>query len=234
MLLEYVPGQIWLKEYPIRLMGTRFNSRMTVIRLSDGRLLLHSPCPMDAETTADIEALGEVAFIVAPGNYHHMHVESAQNAFPRAETFLCPGLERKRPELRFDWILGDRPDPRLQGTFDQRLVRGSTIIWEVAFLHVPSRVLILVDLLENFTDTTPGVNWALKLWFKAIFHMWGRPRPAPEYQVAWGNRKVVGACLAEILEWDFSRVVMAHGDLIESDAKAILRAAWKSPLAQVS
>jgi hypothetical protein len=231
MLTEYVPNQIWLKEYPIRFKGTRFNSRMTVIRLPDSRLILHSPCPMDTETKASLEALGPVAFIVAPGNFHHLHIESAQAAFPQAETFICPGLERKRPELKFDWILGDRVDPRWQGTIAQRLVRGTRIIWEVAFLHIPSRTLILVDLIENFTDQTPGVNWLLRFWFKAIFRMWNRPKAAPEYQLGWGGRKVAGKSLEGILEWDFSRVVLAHGDLIEHDAKAILREAWKTPLA---
>lgn len=231
MLTEYVPGQIWLMEHPIRFMGIRFNSRMTVIRLPDGRLIVHSPCPMDTETKASLDALGQVAFIVAPGNFHHLYIESAQAAFPQAETFVCPGLERKRPELKFDWILGDRPDARWQGTIEQKLVRGTRIIWEVAFLHVPSRVLILVDLLENVTDRTPGVSWHLKLWFKGIFRMWNRPKAAPEYQVGWGNKKAAGKSLEEILAWDFSRVVLAHGDLIESDAKAILREAWKTPLA---
>jgi hypothetical protein len=231
MLTEYVPGQIWLKEYPIRYMGTRFNSRMTVIRLPDNRLIVHSPCAIDTETKANLNALGQVAFIVAPGNFHYLHIESAQAAFPQAETFICPGLERKRPDLKFDWILGDRPDPRWQGTIEQRLVRGTRIIREVAFLHVPSRVLILVDVLENFTDQTPEVNWQLKFWFKPIFRMWNRPKAAPEYQVGWGDRKAAGRSLEEILAWDFSRVVLAHGDLIESDAKAILREAWKTPLA---
>lgn len=231
MFTEYVPGQIWLKEYPIHYMGTRFNSRMTVIRLPDGRLIVHSPCAMDADTRAALDALGEVAFIVAPGNFHYLHVESAQAAYPRAETFICPGLERKRPELEFDWILGDRADPRWQGAIEQTLVRGTRIIWEVAFLHVPSRVLILVDALENFTDRTPGVNWLLKVWFKGIFRMWNRPKPAPEYRVGWGDRKAAGKSLKAILERDFSRVVVAHGDLIESDAKAILREAWRVPLA---
>jgi hypothetical protein len=230
MLTEYVPGQIWLKQYPIRFMGIEFNSRMTVIRLPDSRLILHSPCPMDTETKAGLEALGEVAFVVAPGNFHHLHIESAQAAFPQAETFICPGLERKRPELKFDWILGDRPDPRWQGAIEQRLVGGTRIIWEVAFVHVPSRVLILVDLIENVTDQTPGVNWLLRFWFKAIFRMWGRPKAAPEYQVGWGDRRVAAKSLAGILEWDFSRVILAHGDLIESDAKASLREAWKTPL----
>jgi len=43
----------------------------------------------------------------------------------------------------------------------------------------------------------------------------------------------VGAALSRILEWDFERVVIAHGDIIEHEAKAILRAAWARPLSAV-
>ena len=70
-MLEYIPDQIWIKEYPIRYAGTRFNSRMTVIRLQSGGLMLHSPSEIDASTKAEIEALGKVEFIVAPGSYHY-------------------------------------------------------------------------------------------------------------------------------------------------------------------
>ena len=36
--------------------------------------------------------------------------------------------------------------------------------------------------------------------------------------------------LERILAWDFDRVVIAHGDLIERDAKSVLRRAWRATL----
>lgn len=112
-----------------------------------------------------------------------MHVASAQQAFPEAETFICPGIETKTPDIDFDWLLGDRPDERWQADFEQILVRGNKFIWEVAFFHKTTKTLILVDLIENFTDETKDVNWSLELWFKAVFRMWDNPKPAPEYQM---------------------------------------------------
>jgi len=229
-MLEYIPNQIWLKEYPIRYAGTRFNSRMAVIRLKSGGLMLHSPCEIDASTKAEIEALGKVEFIVAPGSYHYIHVPSAQAAFPEAETFICPGVERKMPELNFDWILGDRPDPRWEEDFEQVLVRGNRFIWEVAFNHISSRTLILVDVLENITDKTEGVNWLLKFWWKAVFRMWNNPKPAPEYQMGWKDKKAAANSLRRILDWDFERIILAHGDLVEENPKEVLVAAWKGVL----
>jgi hypothetical protein len=228
---EYYPGTIWVKEYPVHFFGMDIRSRVTVIRLSDGTLLLHSPCQMDAETSAYIGKLGRVACIVAPGSYHFSHVDSAQKAFPDAQTWICPGVERKKPDIVFDWILGDRPDPYWERDLDQVLVRGNRMITEVAFFHRTSHTLLLVDLIENVTDTTPGVPWQLRLWWKVVFRMWNHPKPAPEYQIGWTDKTAAAASLERILAWDFDRIIIAHGDLIEENAKVIARAAWRRPLA---
>jgi hypothetical protein len=106
-LRTYVKDQIWLCEYPVRLAGTKFDARMTVVRLSSGELMLHSPCNITAAIAEEILALGPVGHIVAPGNFHHMYVAAAQAAFPEARTWLCPGIECRRPGLKYDGLLGD-------------------------------------------------------------------------------------------------------------------------------
>lgn len=229
-LSEYLPDQVWLQEYPIHYAGCDFNARMAVIRVTDTELLLHSPCEIDPKTKEAISALGKVAYIVAPGSYHYFHVASAQAAFPDAETYICPGVERKLPDLDFDWFLGDRPPKAWAGILDQVLVRGNKHIWEVAFYHRPSRTLLLVDLIENFTDQTPNVNWLLRLWWKAVFRMWNNPRPAPEYQMGWKDKTAARRSLRKILEWDFDKIIMSHGDLIEVNAKERALEAWAKPL----
>ena len=230
-LHEYLTNTIWIKAYPIHYAGTDFNSRMTIIRLSNGNLFIHSPCEIDEQTKIEIEKLAMVEFIVAPGSYHYLHVCSAQRAFPEAETFICPGVERKHPEIEFDWLLGDRPDNRWDDDFDQVLVRGNRYIWEVAFYHKSSRTLILVDLIENITEETEGVGWSLELWWKIVFRMWGNPKPAPEYQLGWKDKNAARKSLMKILEWDFERIILSHGDLIEENAKEVALHAWQRPLA---
>jgi len=229
-LFEYQKGFIWLKEYPIKYAGTRFNARMTLIRLKNGNLLIHSPCEIDEETRCEINKLGKVECILAPGYYHYFYVGSAQQAFPEAETFLCPGIETKVPDIKFDWILGDRPDPRWADDLDQVLLRGNKYIWETAFFHKQTKTLILVDLIENITHKTKGVNWSLKFWWKVIFHMWENPKPAPEYQFGWKNKHAARNSLQKILQWDFDKIIISHGDLIEENAKETALKAWRKPL----
>lgn len=100
----------------------------------------------------------------------------------------------------------------------------------VPFFSLPSKTLILVDVLENITEKTGGVNWLLKFWWKAVFRMWNNPKPAPEYQMGWKDKKAAGKSLRRILDWDFERIILAHGDLVEENPKETLVAAWKGVL----
>ena len=230
-IYEYVEGVIYIVEYPIRFGGMDLFSRMTIVRLKDGKLWLHSPCKVDAALKSEIDKLGEVAYIVAPGNFHHLYVSDLQRDYPKAETFLCPGLEKKRADLGFDWILGNRPDPRWESDFEQVVIQGTRIINEVAFLHKPTRTLILVDLLENIGDDyTHDAGLLLRFWWKAVFHMWNNPKPAPEYQLGWGDKEIVRKGLKKILSWEFERIIIAHGNLIDTDAKAVATKAWENVL----
>ncbi len=151
-LVTFFNDQIWIYEYPVRYAGIDLFGRMTVIKLANGELLIHDPCKIDATVKQEINSIGDVKYIVAPGSYHHLFVTNFQKEYPNAETYLCPGLERKRSDIKFDWILGNKADPRWSNTLEQVLVQGTKYIWEVAFFHKPSKTLILVDLLENIGD----------------------------------------------------------------------------------
>jgi hypothetical protein len=229
-LIPFIPGQIWLHSYPANLGGFRFDARMTVIRLASGTLVLHSPCDMTSALVQQISAIGPVGHLIAPGNYHTAHLLSAQKAFPEAKTWICPGVERKHLAIRYDGILRDTPPADWAGELDQIVVRGTRIMREVAMFHRASNTLLLVDLIENFTDATPHINAASRFLFKYVLGMWNVPRPAPEYQIGWKDRKAAKESLQRILSWGFTKIIIGHGDLIEVNADAVAREAWKSVL----
>ena len=114
-LAEYVNDQIWILEYPVRYFGIDLYGRMTIIKLSNGELIAHDPCKIDATTKQQIDAIGDVKYIIAPGNFHHLFVTDFQQHYPEAETFLCPGLERKRPDIN------------LTGYWETELTPGGTV-----------------------------------------------------------------------------------------------------------
>ncbi len=225
----FVPDALLLRDYFVSLGGARVNARMTVIKLQSGQLLLHSPCAFDEALAVEIAALGPVAAIIAPGNFHWLHVKSCQEAFPDAVTYVCPGTEKRAKGIVFDEVLGDEAPALWAGELSQVELQGTRVMREVAFLHHESKTLILVDLVENVTAATPGTNWFLRLVFRAI-GMWNTPLPAPEYRFAWGDKALVRRGLERILAWDFDRVILSHGDLITRDAKRVVTEAWRSVL----
>jgi len=230
-LNEYVKDAIWIHEYPVRYSGIDLFGRMTVIRLRNGELVIHDPCRIDGETKREIDEKGDVRYIVAPGSYHHLYVTDFQRLYPEAETFLCPGLERKRRDIPFDWILGNRPDPRWMDELDVVVIQGTRYMWEVPLFHMPSRTLVLVDLLENIGDDYEHpTSRLLRFWWKGIFKMWNNPKAAPEYQLGWGDREAVRKGLVKVLGWNAERLILSHGNLVDRDVNDTLRKAWQSVL----
>ena len=222
---------IYIKEYPIRYAGCRFYSRMTIIKLSDGQLWIHSPCEITEEIKSEIQSLGPVGVIIAPGNYHHLHVASCQAAFPTAKTYICPGVETKQPTLNYDAILHEnKPEDSYATDFDQVLIQGNRVIWEVAFFHKPTKTLILVDSIEWIGDNTEGTNWVLRFWWKYLLRMWNVPKPAPEYQMGWKNKLEAKHSMEQIMQWDFQSVIISHGQNITEDAKSVVQSAWRDIL----
>jgi hypothetical protein len=230
-LKEYVKDQIWILEYPVRCCGIDLFARTTIMQLDGGALIVHDPCKIDDVIKSEIDSLGVVKYIIAPGSYHHLFVTDFQEKYPSAETYLCPGLEQKRPDIKFDWILGNKPDPRWGGALEQVLIQGTRYIWEVAFFHRPSKTLILVDLIENIGDDyRHKADLLLQFWWRYIFRMWNNPKAAPEYQIGWGNKNLVKRGLNKILGWDAERAIIAHGENIEHNINSVLSLAWKNVL----
>lgn len=223
-LLEYVPDLVWIKEHPLSLMGAAIRTRMTILRLDAG-LCVHSPVMIDEPTREEIEKLGQVIALVAPSNCHHLYFTSAQRAFPRARTFGTAELQRKRKDLRFDELLGETPPSCWIGQMEQVFV-GNRIMREVDFLHRRSRTLVAVDLVENFGPQTAGTNGVLRAMMTAL-GMWGRPRPAPELRWFTRDRTTARRAIERILDWDFDRAVIAHGDLLDRLPHRAIREAWQ-------
>ena len=96
--------RIWIAEAPLRFYGVPFGARMTVVRLADGGLLVHSPLDPEPLLRAEIDALGPVRYVVSPNKLHNLYLAGFLQAYPSAQLFAPPGLASKRPDLRFDSV----------------------------------------------------------------------------------------------------------------------------------
>ena len=48
--------------------------------------------------------------------------------------------------------------------------------------------------------------------------------------MGWNDKNAARASLKKILQWDFDKIILSHGDIIEENAKEIALKAWRKPL----
>src|SRR4029453_14671012 len=61
-----------------------FTTRMTVVRLSNGDLFLHSPTKFDRKLADELQRLGSVRHLISPNQFHYAHIGEWLKAFPDA------------------------------------------------------------------------------------------------------------------------------------------------------
>jgi hypothetical protein len=218
-VLRELARDIWVVERPQRFYGIEVGTRMTVMRLADGNLLLHSPVALDAALRRELDAIGRVRYAVAPNRVHHLYAGDVAAAYPQSRLWVAPGLARKRPDLVFVDVLGDDAPPEWRGVVDQVFFRGRPYENEVVFLHRASRTLILCDLAFNFGPRSAAPTRVLM----RLIRSYGRFGPSTLDPWLIRDRRAARESLERILAWDFDRVVVAHGDVLEGGGRDALR-----------
>jgi hypothetical protein len=108
---------------------------MTLIRLPDGGLWVHSPTLLTDALAGQVLEAGPVQFLIAPNTLHYWWIPDWKTRFPDAMVYAAPGLERSAKRLLpIDLVLGDAPPPAWAGIINQVAVRGD-MLTEVAFFH---------------------------------------------------------------------------------------------------
>jgi len=225
--LRALDVDLWIAERPQRFYGLEVGTKMSAIRLADGSLLLHSPVALDARLRAELDAIGPVRFAVAPNRVHHLYAGRVAETYPDARLWVGPGVERKRPDLVYVDVLGDEAPAEWRGQVDQVFFRGRPYENEVVFFHRRSRTLIICDLAFNI-----GPEAALPTrWLMRLIGSYGRFGPSTLDPWLIRDRAAARASLERILAWDFDRVVVAHGDVLEHGGHHALRRGYRWLLA---
>jgi hypothetical protein len=230
--LKAVADGVWIVDGPeIRMswLGLKvpFATRMTVVRLPDGALWLHSPIAPDTRLIEAIAALGPVAHLVGPNTLHYWWLPDWAERFPDAAVWLAPHLpEKAKRPLPAHRVLGDTPPAEWHGAFEQVVVSGD-VLTEVDFFHRASRTAILTDLIENFEPAR------VKSWFWRWVIRWsGAADPDGKAPIDMRatfrrHRAAVRAAAETMIGWSPDRVILAHGRWYERDGAAELRRAFR-------
>ena len=220
--LEPLDDDLWIASRPLRLRVGDIGTRMTVIRLGGGDLLLHSPESLDPALREALGRIGRVRWVVGPSKVHHLFLGDYVRAYPASELWGAPGLAEKRKDLRFQRILGSTPVAEWGDQVWHHLLAGAPAVNEVVFLHRPSRTLLLTDLAFN---VKPGPRNRARI-FHWLVGATGRFGPHRILRAAIRDREAARGSLATILAWDFDRVIVTHGDVLEQGGRVALRAGF--------
>jgi len=213
--MQQLHSDLWISDSPLRFLGLEIGARMTIVRLPDDSLLLHSPISTAPDLVREVAALGPVAYIVAPNRLHHLFAGEWQQACPDASLYVAPGLETKRADLTIAGVLRDEPEPGWKDSLDQVLLAGFPFANEVVFFHRPSTTLIATDLAFNHGSSSPPLT---RLAFR-LAGTYGRLSPTLLERIMVRDRAAFRESLERILEWPFERVVIAHGEVSETGGR---------------
>lgn len=202
-------------ERPLRFLGIEVGTRMTVLQLADG-LLVHSPIDVPPET---LRTIGEPRWVLAPNKLHHLFVGPWIDA--GLEGWAAPGLPEKRRDVPFTGVVESGTHPFGP---DVEVVTLScfSLSNEVVLFHKPSRTLLVTDLVFNFSRTAP---WLTRFIMGCALCYPGCK--ASLIERIGMNRQIAREEIATILGFGFERIVMSHGEIVETDAREVWAGAYR-------
>jgi len=194
---------------------------MTIARRDDGTLLLHGLMALDESAQREVEALGEIAHLVAPSGYHRLDAGRYRARYPNAKLYAPRGgrarvekiakVDGAYEEFAADATtslvtvdgLGDR-----EGALVVRSKHGVTYVMNDALFNMPPGTGLSGFVLAHVTQSTGG------------------PRVSRTARIGLiADRARYRAALEAIAGVEgLARVIVAHHVPIEGDVPGALRA----------
>jgi hypothetical protein len=199
--------------------GAPFPRTMIVVRLADGRLVIHNAIALGDGEMKELEAWGTPAFLIVPSGAHRLDAKIFKNRYPSMRVIGPPGAKKKIDEIvSVDTTEADFGDPGVRyevvaGTADSECV-----------LIVPSKAgttLVFNDVLMNM-QKLPGFGG----FMMGLFGFTG-PKPkvsGPSRMFVVKDKKALRAELERRAATPgLARIEVGHGNAITSEPAAALR-----------
>ena len=215
--MRVVGENIWIQRYPLTLLGLQIGRNVSVIRLASGKLIIHSTGPFTPADVAKIRTLGQPAWLLDVTRFHDSRAGEGRAAFPDVE-YLVPETFPNQTQLRAT-TLGEAP-PEWAGEVELRKIDGMPRVQEFAVFHRASRTLIVGDLLFNFPE---DANWWTKLAARWLLRLDRLVGMSLVFRSMIQDKSAFRRSLDDIFAWDFDRVIVGHGEVVETAGKELLR-----------
>lgn len=213
--LESLGESAWTVVGEFNMPLTRFERRMTVVRISEGRLVIFSAVALEEAAMRQLEQLGSPTFLVVPNHLHRNDAPVWKQRYPALVVVAPEGVRQKIEEvLAVDTCHPDFADSRLRfvevpgtGGRDSALefedTDGLTLILNDLVGHMPMEAGWVLRLF-GFASAKPRIPRVVKLGVI-------KDKAAVRKQLeAWASRNV-------------ARIVVSHGAVVSADCDQVLR-----------
>jgi hypothetical protein len=216
-----IADDVVVMSFPWRVFGIDFSRNVTLLRLGDGRVVIHSTAPFTEEDVAAIRAFGEPAWLVDATLMHDTFAKEGRAAL-MGLPYLAPSGFKEVSGVATQPL---DPSPSDWGGEIEVLKLEGTKKNEHALFHRRSRTLVVADLFFSFAPETRG--WA-RFFARRIMglppSLFGVSR---FFRLLIADKEAFARSVRKMLEWDFERVVVAHREPLETGAKSAVERAMK-------
>jgi hypothetical protein len=188
---------------------------MAVVKLSGGRLVIWNAIALDEPEMKELEAWGTPTFLVVPNAGHRMDSRIWKQRYPGLTVVAPPGSRKKIEQIvAVDRTDGDIGDPAVTLTFPECTAGRDTLL--VVKHGDGSSSIVINDLVMNqrhmpgFASDAPSV-------------------PLPPRLILVKDKPGLKTLLQQLAATpSLKRVIVSHGDMLESGAAEGLRQAVAS------
>ncbi len=233
--LKPVTDGVWIVDGPVigfGYLGLKFPfpTRMTIVRLADGGLWVHSPTELSPSLKSEMDALGRVRHLIAPNRIHYWWLEEWVAAYPDAMTYAAPGVpEQARSNGRFadyNVALAEAGAYPWSGEIEMLLVPGGYLS-EAVFFHARTRTLVMTDLIQNYEREKIASPF-----FRFMTGLSGAVDPDGKMPLDlrttfFRHRKQMAEAVCRMISWQPQRIIIAHGRWYRENAVAELKRAFR-------
>lgn len=221
-MLQALDDGLWVIDHDFAMPGgIQLGTRTTLIRLAGGGLFAHALGPVDERGRQEIAKLGEVTQLIAPNLFHNLYVKNWVADYPGATCYAPRRFGEKVKDLEFVVLTSEAPNA-WSGEIEQVVVEGAPKLDEVVFFHPATRTLLLTDLCFNMHHSDSFVTRL----FMRIMDGFGHFGPSRLARSFMKDKAAVRRGIERILEWDFDRVTVTHGEVLETGGHALLQEAY--------
>jgi hypothetical protein len=216
--IEHLDDNLWRVEGQLENMPLL--RVMTLVRLADGRLVIHNAIALGQEDMDKIEAWGEPAFLVVPNGYHRLDAPAFKRRYPTLKV-VCPRAARDKVsrvvavDLDYSEFPGDASVRmehfdgcgEAEGLMIVRSGSGTTVVVNDAIFNMPHQRGLQGFVLRHVTKSTGGPT-------VSRIARWIVIKDAPAFRAHLER-------LADLP--DLRRVIVSHHEVIDADVSRTLR-----------